>query len=379
MLVRKSSITLVTAYYMGLALVLAGPTLLPDRFYFDHGTIREAIVSDAPVAFGDSYANTAFAYRLLGFPWLFPEALAGPITFTIAFLALVLASGIQKIRWNRAIFGLLVAWSVLIAVFVGMYSKELFAVVAIALAVVACRSARGVAAGALCVLAYALLFRTYWVIICALWLTLLLAWRARGRWSICLLAATLVLIPLSLSSHSYANLWLSDGRTIVLEGREGDPNSATAFANAFENTSEFTDVANVVIGWLTLVFPLYLFMLAAPQHIAFAVFQLYNTALFLRMVPCLPLREAGKPSTAQWQFASAMLLCVAYTLTQGMFEPDFGSFAKHELNILPAFFYLLCHARGSVLLQPKSVAANVNAPQSAKSSASAERGVPKNW
>jgi hypothetical protein len=30
-----------------------------------------------------------------------------------------------------------------------------------------------------------------------------------------------------------------------------------------------------------------------------------------------------------------------------MFEPDFGSFAKHEVNILPAFFYLLCHVRST--------------------------------
>jgi hypothetical protein len=26
-----------------------------------------------------------------------------------------------------------------------------------------------------------------------------------------------------------------------------------------------------------------------------------------------------------------------------MFEPDFGSFAKHEVNLLPMFFYMLVH------------------------------------
>ena len=378
MLVRKSSVTLIAAYCVGLALVFAGPALLPERFYFDHGTIRDAIALHAPVAFGDSYANTAFAYRLLGFPWLLPEALAGPLTFTIAFLAIVLASGVERHRWNRAIFALLAAWSVFMAAYLGMYSKELFSIVAIALAVIACRSARGAVVGILCVVAYALLFRTYWVVICAIWMALLVAWRARARWSACLVVAALVLIPLSIASHSFANLWLSDGRTIVLEGREGDPDSVTVFANAFENSSAFTDIANVAIGWLMLVFPVYLFVLGAPQHIAFAIFQLCNTALFLRMAPGLPLREPGKPSPAQWQFASAMLLCVAYTITQGMFEPDFGSFAKHELNILPAFFYLLCHARGSKRIQAKSVAANVNAALSAQSSASAERPVLKN-
>jgi hypothetical protein len=359
-----------------MALVLLGPAVLPARFYFDSGTIREAIAANAPLAFGDSYANTAFAYRLLGFPGLFPDAFAGPLTFTIAFLALVLGSGIHRMRWHPATFGLLAAWSMLIAVFVGMYSKELFAIVAIALAVAACRSAAGVAVGLLVALAYALLFRTYWVVICALWLTLLVVWRLRGRWPACLLALALVLIPLSMSSHAFAGLWLSDGRTIVLEGREGDPDSATAFANAFANTSALTDVANVAIGWLMLIFPFYLFALGAPQHVVFAAFQLYNTGLFLRMASSMPLGP-GRPTSAQWQFASAMLLCVAYTVTQGMFEPDFGSFAKHEINILPAVFYLLCQQRRDQAAQAKSVAANVNAPQSSTSAVSAESAVSK--
>jgi hypothetical protein len=133
-------------------------------------------------------------------------------------------------------------------------------------------------------------------------------------------------------------MWLTDGRTIVMEARELVADAATMFANPWPNTSPATDLANTLAGWSTLLLPAYLLMLGRPQHIVFALFQFANTTLF---VAALMRARRSQAPVFDWRFASAATFCVAYSLVQGMFEPDFGSFAKHETILLPMLFYVL--------------------------------------
>jgi hypothetical protein len=51
-------------------------------------------------------------------------------------------------------------------------------------------------------------------------------------------------------------------------------------------------------------------------------------------------RRGVVPSAHDWQLAAAAAWCVAYTIVQGMFEPDFGSFVKHAANLVPMLMLL---------------------------------------
>jgi hypothetical protein len=220
-----------------------------------------------------------------------------------------------------------------------------FAIAVVALMLRASRSPAGIVVATLLALAYAALFRTYWVVIVALWLVLVVGWRAGLRWPVRLLLIVAALVPLSLASQQFMGLWLSDGRTITVEGRDIAADSATIFFNVLANTSPLTDIVNTLAGWMTLVFPLYLLTLGAAQHVAFALFQFVNTLLFIRVAaaqpPAVP-RTLSSPR--EWRIATASAWCVAYTVVLGMLEPDFGSFVKHETNLLPMLLYLLAWA-----------------------------------
>ena len=316
--------------------------VLPANYYFDTATIRDHMETAVTVAYNDSFNNTALLYRGLGFGTLFPHALAGPVSFTAVYLAAVSAAGIARVNWIPWLFALFAAWTVPLAIYDGTYSKEVIALLVTAAMARLSGSGRGVAFAAALGLAYAMLFRTYWGLVIVLWLTMLMVWRMGGGWALRLFAAIAVIVPLSLAAHEFAGLWLSDGRTVVVEARGFAPDPATMFVNPLQNTSPVTDIVNTASGWLMLVLPISLLLLGGLQHVAFGVFQLTNTALFV----ATQRRASGAGGTdlpKQWRFAAAATFCVAYSLVQGMFEPDFGSFAKHEINLLPMFFYMLVH------------------------------------
>ena len=341
MRVRKTVAALWLIGLAGLLLAIAAPSVLPERYYFDADTVRE-LLADRYAEGSESFLSTARAYRLMGFTALWPEALAGPLSFALAFAAVALGARLAGATWHPAVFALLALWTVPIAIFHGTYSKEVFAIVAIGAMARIARGVPGVVLAAAIAMLYAVGFRTYWAVIVVLWLVLVAGWRAGLGWPARLALVALAILPLSLASEAFAGLWLSDGRTVVVEAREGDPDSATLFFNPWANTSPLTDLANAAVGWLRLVLPFHLLALGALQHVAFALFQFVNTAVFARVASVLPRPARGEaPTPEDWLRASAAAWCVAYTIVQGMFEPDFGSFVKHEANLVPMLMLLV--------------------------------------
>jgi hypothetical protein len=334
MRVRKTPAALAAVLLFGIALAIAGPLLLPESYYFDTLTVRDSLDAPSDDSATESFANTATFYRLLGFGTLWPHPLAGVASFVIVFVAMTWSSGLGRARWQPWLIALVAAWTVPLAVFDGTYSKEVVALVVVAVMGALSRSLRGVVAATIVVLAYAWFFRTYWAVVIALWLTLLATGRLGWPWVLRLAMAVLAIACMSAVAHEALDTYLSDGRTVAIEGREGDPFSVTVLANAMPNASVATDVANTLLGWLALIAPVWLLPLGGLQHIGFAVFQALNTALFIAIM--VRLRDER-----DWRFLAASSFCVAYSLVQGMFEPDFGSFVKHETNLLPLYCYLL--------------------------------------
>jgi hypothetical protein len=354
--VRKSAVVATLVWLAGLALALAGPSLLPERYYYDADTIR-TLIADRFAEHSPSFHATARIYAWLGMGTVLPEATARIFGFTVAWAAILWSTGWIASPWRPALALLVSAWAVPLAIYHGQYSKEVFAIATVAVMLRLCGSTFGIACAAAVALAYAALFRNYWAVVVALWLVLLVGWRARLGWTARLSLMVAALVPLSLASRHFVGLWLSDGRTITVEGREGELDSATIFFNLLINTSPATDIINTLAGWLTLTFPLYLLALGAAQHVAFALFQLVNTALFIRVARATrAFVRNRRPSRFERRTAAAAAWCVAYTVVLGMLEPDFGSFVKHETNMLPMLIFLLARVTPGAAARSHSVA-----------------------
>jgi len=343
MRVPKSAAAFVLIWLSGLVLAYVAHATLPERYYFDAQVIG-TLIDDPGFEWSDSFRRTALAYRLLGFGALWPDALAAALGYTVAIAAIAWGARLARGGWQPATYLLIAAWCIPVAVYHGQFSKEMYAIAAVAAMLWLSTSARGVVVAALIALAYAAVFRSYWAVIVALWLVLLAGWRAGLGWPLRLALVGAAILALSAASEAIVGFRLSDGRTLVIEDRDLEPDSATVFFNPLENTSSATDLANAFAGWLTLVLPFYLFTLGAVQHVAFAAFQLLNTALFV----CVARRTAapcgGAPDAHRWRQSAAASWCVAFTIVQGMFEPDFGSFIKHQTNLVPMLAYLYLSA-----------------------------------
>ena len=236
--------------------------MLPEKHYFDTGTIR-SLLNDRYFEHSESFVSTARAYRTLGFPWLWPEALAGPLSFMLSFAAVALGAQLARAAWRPAVFALLAIWTVPIAIFHGTYSKEAFAIVAIGVMARVARSGPGFALAAGVGMLYAIGFRTYWAVIVVLYVVLVAGWRMGLGWPTRLALVAVAIVPLSIASQTFAGMWLSDGRTVVVETREDNPDSSTMFLNPWPNSSPATDLANSIAGWLALILPFYLIKTAA--------------------------------------------------------------------------------------------------------------------
>ena len=345
MRVRKVTLALAGTYFAGLALAVAGPHVLPPYFYFDSTTIRDLLTEVTTPIPGASYNNTALIYGWLGFGTLLPDALAGPIGYTAAFAATISAARLASCCWIPWLYAMFAIWNIPLAVYLGVYSKEVTALLVISAICWLSRSTRGIVAAAIVALAYAAMFRTYWAIVAVLWITILAVWRLGGGWTVRIAAAFVAVLPLSVAAHQFAEMWLTDGRTIVTDARDLVGFSATQFANFVPNASPFTDLVNTGIGWGMLMIPVFLLNLGGLQHVAFAGFQVVNVAVFV--VAVRRMQRLRRPATpADWRMASAASFCVAFSIVQGMFEPDFGSFAKHETTLLPMLFYILAQIFG---------------------------------
>jgi hypothetical protein len=135
--------------------------------------------------------------------------------------------------------------------------------------------------------------------------------------------------------------------------RVDSPDAQSAFDNLFENTGVATDVANAAWAWLYMNVPLALVARAAPHYVLFAVFQLCTLWFFAAgcaafLKDARRLREAGRLRRAGSVYLRCAAFVIAFSLTQSIFEPDFGSFLRHEvvfmIPMLIVVFYR-AHAR----------------------------------
>jgi len=341
--VRKAVLIWWSMLPIGLLLVLVLPGILPLHYTFDAAMIRDFIVGeDRPTGFAiiEPYANTAYLYILFGVE---ANAVAGAFfTYFVAWVsvlgAIMLAdSGGRLWLWFPAF-----VWHFLLVIYTCMHTKELHAMPALALVLVLCgrrfTPARIVMITS-AIIAYALYFRLYWAV--AALLAFAFIWLRRripASWKLALLMFA-AYIMLFVGYHLATGKFITDFRAALTAGRELDLFSDTAFPNRFANETLLDDVLNAMYAFVRLMIPLPLMATGKVQHLAFALWEVASVALFALLFA----RVWRVPNLdARTEFSAAWIL--AFSLTQGLFEPDYGTFLRHQTNLFPALALLTLNA-----------------------------------
>lgn len=339
---------LILNYLAGVVLLSLAQLALPERYFLDAEGIKTLITeSTFQFDFLDSFNNTAYLYKILGLGTVLPDWIAGFLSYSIPFALIGLVAKQQKWIFNSFSAVMFVLWNVLLAVYLGVYSKELWAFIAVALVMLLSKSKPGIVVAMLVALLYATFFRIYWLLVIGFFIVNL--WSARTGKSLKFMVAFQIFaaIFVFVLANATTGQYLSETRYNVNLERtdDGVSEAATMINNVFSNDSPIKDWMNGTLIWASLLLPLFLLTTAQVQHIIFFVFQTVNVFAFIKVVKyLLPKTRSRTPRFSKqkiFQVHVAMSWCVAYSFVQGIFEPDFGSFAKHQIILLPMWFTLL--------------------------------------
>jgi hypothetical protein len=315
---------------IGVFITIFGHDFLPAKFSLDAAIIRQHLAAPdlwTGMSF-DSFVNTARFWSVVFA--LVPQAVAIPAYYCL--LAIAAVRLLDVFHAHGARYHLLAGgWIVCSALFLSHPNKEMIALpIALWLCLAGSTGTRFLATALF--LLYTVFFRQYWAICYLYFACALLALRmhvaGRSGRAICLMLLAYA-APFALAQAIGFDP-LTDARTMVNADRVDSPDARSAFDNTFGNTGWQTDVANAAIAWMYMNVPVALLARTSPHYVFFAAFQICTLWFFVAGCAAF-LRAARRIRQAGSVYPRCAAFVIAYSLTQSIFEPDFGSFVRHEV------------------------------------------------
>ena len=327
---------------LGAMAVGLGQWLLPQKYYYDGLAIQVRLASINEFMTNDDvgFSRVSDFYGFMGVTDKTPffiQCLIGSAWACLALCFSLKCMGLYKpVKWWLLISPLGFSYFI----YMGQLSKEHFALMSIVLLLLPFLSARvALILCAAAILAYALVLRPYWGLVLVFWAVLLVLQRKPGIFNWKIIPCIVVSIYLvSLAVFHFRGFYLSDLRFDINVNREGSDDAKTIVSNLFIAENSFYDTLNIIWGYLTLSFPLYLIPILGVQHVLFGFFGTFLTVCVFRAGALL---WRVPPSDEILRLRYVFLLWLAFSLVQGAFEPDYGSCLKHQAAFFPAVASLL--------------------------------------
>jgi hypothetical protein len=318
----------------GVFLVHEMPQLWHSKFYLDGQTLLAA--TPAMELFAGSYRASA---------WLF-----WPVFQLAGYLGLDLS--LYSSRFDRAWFVMNLLWAlpflamiwevvrrmgaragpsdifvlfcalVLYAPFYGSINKDIVPALmmfAVTAALAAGRLGTALTVFVVLVLAYGLVVRVYFLLFGTVFVLAYFLVDSRTKMMVALFAGTMVVV---LSFPYIPRALIDIGRAEYLEDV-----ASTRINYSFDDYTAGGFALNRIVAVVRVAFPVEL-LLKSPVYAPFVLFRCYVTLLMLKAID----------QVGGMRMAACVIL--AFTVTQAVFEPDFGSAFRHFMMAIPLVIYL---------------------------------------
>ncbi|WP_394218259.1 hypothetical protein [Halobacillus trueperi] len=325
-------ILLYLVYSFGLIIVISSQFILPEKYFIDSNTIKEYfhILDGFKFNNTDGFYNTALFYKYIGLSIIDNRIFQGIIIYNIYSLLLFYVIKHTNFHSNIMIIILMFAWSSVSAIYLGQLTKELIPLILLTFFVINMHknNKSKIITSFILLVLYAYFFRVYWFII--LYFSLVIFMYLNTKFNIHI-KRVLLLIALSVVfiASSINDIYLTHERTRVNNLLD----SNTMINNPFVNSSVFTDILNWLIVWVQLLLPFNV-ITNSPIHVLFFLLNIFSIFLLLKFYN---VQKNNNTLSIKWSFS----FIVGFSLTQGIFEPDYGSYLKHLIVILPMYFYIV--------------------------------------
>lgn len=307
-------------------------SFLGAHFFYDADTIASYIVLSPYFSTVDSFESTAATYSFLGIAQTWP----GEVFFQSIVLLVIVAS--ELLRSNRADMN---AWKLgaifLLAFFSFVYltelSKDFFLIVLIFL--LPRKNIVRIFAWFAVVALYALFFRKYWFIVLSISAVLLFVNRREiSLWKTAL-AISILAVGLAYSFPVFVGTDLDTIRSTVNDSREavGTRDMNTVITSFLPGSGGALSALNLLLVWISLIFPFPLVLLGTPYYVIIFISIVYIFSNLLFQIS----RIYRFPSAWGIEVSLPLSLILGFSLTQAIFEPDYGSYLRHLTVMLPLF------------------------------------------
>lgn len=323
--------------FLSIMVTMVVPHFLPDRFFFDASNIASYFV---PMAGSfvphSSYISTAYLYNILH---LHDRYFTIPFIQSLMYAALV-AYVLKKTagsRVNLPKVALAVALIVIQAPFYAWYTKEFVVLFLVALFLWAVKKRWRLFIWTASCLVYTYYFRTYWAIIIAIF-WMLYASRAVGIRPLGIICTGLLsLFVLAVLFQFVLGMNLVMMRSSINASRVANQviHMKSAIAGIMPATGLLSSWINAVYVWVILILPIPLLIMFTPYYMA--SFAFISSVTMQVGKKFLLLQHVG----VNRKVTVMILWLIAITLTQSIFEPDYGSFIRHLSPFFPLILYVM--------------------------------------
>lgn len=289
----------------------------------------------SPLGDTGSYACSAMVLKSIGV-----DAASGPWFGAFISAALTIVPFLRGRRIPMRLFLVACAWGVVRATFLAVLSKDLIAAfLVLFLTLFAGRRAFGTAwfIGGM---VYGWVIRKYWMLATLTWLGLRYVRKWLTPWRV-FIGVVVLYFLFALAFQVVLGKSLDFARSSMNENRVvGAQGSQTIIEPIFTSPNVALQAINSMLVLLRLVFPIELLRFLSPEKIAFVALTPITVWWSMKVVwasirtETPQLIEAGKVA----------LVPLAFLVVEGIFEPDFGSFARHFSMVSPLVFSAIATA-----------------------------------
>lgn len=340
----------VSAAAIMIPLTIAAHALLPPRFSSDSATLQRVATGEYQPLEDTSYLYVGRLYAWLGMaerPWA-----ATVLGIGLAIVGLYVALRRARGAATVPVYLLVGLYVMTASVYLGIYSKDVWALLVVLVVLLAAPGWRGELAIIATVCSYAYFLRSYWFLVLLIYLGLRLLTAVRLHRSRVLVGLVVVLAAVTVLSPIVLGTPVQDIRESVNLSRLGTPDASTAIWAPEFGLGQAGDVVENAALLAGLVVPVDLLRLGSPEYALYFLVIVSVWAVFARSVFFGRGRIFdGRPTDrADPQVLRAALLAVAFVTTQGFFEPDYGSYLRHLTPVLLLIIVAVVGHPGSVFM-----------------------------
>jgi hypothetical protein len=195
---------------------------------------------------------------------------------------------------------------------------------------------------------YGVFFRSYWIIIAGFWIVLV--WLSYRPWNFYVKLTFLLVVMLLVSVIFFESFGyhITEVRDRVNEYRLNSVDATTMIRNYFPSITVFHDLLNWLIAWFFILIPLPALLLFELQYTVFFAMILFSLLIAYRAGNVLEKYKRFLLPSEERRIRGSITFMIAFTLVQGIFEPDYGSVLKHLTNLLPVLAYVLAYGLHTV-------------------------------